>query len=265
MSKGFVFGFAFGLALLGIVGAGASRQGRRDQGQRDIEKYQAEIADATPVQVGILTRKQRFHSRLYNGYSKSLPGESISEWIASYRGKRTVLERNVYGRMWFPSDRPDVPEDYFARFAQGSDAIVRGRAIQKTSQITEDDSFLFTDYDVVVSEVFKDNAAAPIDAGKTITVTYVGGKIVVDNVIIKAGGNAVALLPVNGQDVLLFLRFVSVTDGYQLANNGAFELNGVSARPVGGYFNFDSAFFENENSFLKSIKQVSSNGFQWYR
>src|SRR6185437_15320505 len=99
--------------------------------------------------------------------------------------------------------------------ARESDAIVRGRATSKTSQITEDDSFLFTDYDVVVSEVFKDNTAAPIGTGKTITVTCVGGKIVVDNVIIKAGGNAVALLSVNAQDVLLFLKSVPEAEGYQ--------------------------------------------------
>ncbi|HYV07307.1 MAG TPA: hypothetical protein VFB82_22115 [Blastocatellia bacterium] len=186
-----------------------------------------------------------------------MPGESISEMIASYRGKRIVLERNVYGRMWFPSDQPEIPEDYFAGFAKQSDAIVRGRAIHKTSQITEDDSFLFTDYDVIVSEVFKNNATAPIDTGKIITVTYVGGKIVVDNVIIKAGGNGVALLPVDARDVLLFLKFVPLTEGYQLANNGAFELSGTSARPLGGYFHFDSAFFEDERFFLKTIKEIS--------
>jgi hypothetical protein len=177
--------------------------------------------------------------------------------IASYKGQRTVLERNVYGRMWFPSEQPDVPEEYFARFVQESDAIVRGRAIHKTSQITEDDAFLFTDYEVVVSEIFKNNAAAPIDIGRTITVTYVGGKIVVDNVIIKAGGNAVALLPVNAQDVLLFLKVVPLTEGYQLANNGAFELSGISARPLGGHFHFDPVFFEDEGFFLKTIKEVS--------
>ena len=258
MSKGFIIGFALGLALLGIVGAGASRQGRKDQERKDAEKYQAEIADATPVQVGILTQKQRFHSRLHNGYGKNFPGESISEWIASYRGQRTVLERNVYGRMWFSSDQPEIPEDYFARFAEESDAIVRGRAIHKTSQITEDDTFLFTDYDVIVSEIFKNNAIAPIVIGKTIAVTYVGGKIVVDNVIIKAGGNGVALLPVNAQDVLLFLKFIPEAEGYQLANNGAFELNGISARPFTGLFNFDPAFFKDEGSFLKTIKEVSN-------
>lgn len=259
MSKGFVIGFALGLALLGIVGAGASRQGRKGEERRDAEKYQAEIADATPLQVGILTRNQRFHSRLHNGYGKNFPGESISEWIASYKGQRTVLERNVYGRMWFSSDQPEIPEHYFARFAEESDAIVRGRAIHKTSQITEDDLFLFTDYDVVVSEVFKNNATRAIDTGDSITVTCLGGKIVRDDVIIKAGGNGVALLQLNVQDVLLFLKFLPETDGYILAKyNGVFDLNGISARPLVGHFNFDPVFFKDQSSFLKTIKDVSN-------
>ena len=83
MSKGLVIGFALGLALFGIVGAGASRQGRKDQERKDAEKYQAEIADATPVEVGVLTQKQLFHSRLHNGFGKSFPGES---WHSEQRG-----------------------------------------------------------------------------------------------------------------------------------------------------------------------------------
>ena len=85
-----------------------------------------------------------------------------------------------------------------------------------------------------------------------------GGKIVVDDVIIKPGGNGVALLPVNAQDVLLFLKFAPETEGYKLANNGAFELNGMSARPLAGLFNFDPGFFKDESSFLKTIKDLSN-------
>lgn len=251
MCKGLAIGLAVGLASLGMI-AGASQQN-----PKDLQRFQAEIGDATPIKIGVLTRKQRSHSRLYNGYAKHPLGESISDLITAYRGKKIVLEAHVYGRRFFPSEQPDIPEGYFAQLAQESDAVVRGRAVRKTSQITEDDSFLFTDYDLVVSEVFKNNVTAPIDIGTTITVTSVGGKIVVDDVIIKAGGNAVALLPVNAQDVLLFLKFVSETKGYQPVNNGAFELSGVSAHPLGGYFHFDSTFFKDKSSFLKIIKEVS--------
>ena len=252
MWKGLGIGLVVGLASLGLIG-GASQQN-----SKDLQRFQAEIGDATPIKIGVLTRKQRSHSKLYNGYGKHLPGESISDLIVAYRGKKIVLETNVYGRMFWPSEQPDIPEDYFAQLAQESDAVVRGRAVRKTSQITEDDSFLFTDYDLVVLEVFKNNATAPIDIGGAITVTCLGGKIIADDVILKAGGNGVALLPVNAQDVLLFLKHIPETQAYMLARyDGGFELTGISARPFAGLFHFDSDFFKDENSFLKTIKEVS--------
>jgi len=71
MSKPFVFGFVAGLALLIVAGVGASRlhQNNTEQGKRGAElaEYQQEIGDATPVRVGVLTPKQRFHSKLHNG------------------------------------------------------------------------------------------------------------------------------------------------------------------------------------------------------
>lgn len=259
MSKSFVIGFVFGLCLLGIAATGASRQTQLQAERQDAQRYQAEIMDATPVQLGVVTPKQLIHSRLHNGFGKNLPGESISEWIASYGGQRRVLSRDVYGRIWFSSDKPEIPRDYFTRFVKESDAIIRGKAIKRTSQITEDDSFLFTDYDVVVSDIFKNNATDRIEAGGTITVTCMGGKILVEDVIIKAGGNGVALLPINAQDVLLFLKYVPQTESYKLAKyNGAFELNGLSARPLVGLYNFEPGFFTDEGSFLTTIKDLSN-------
>ncbi|MEK6302383.1 MAG: hypothetical protein AABO41_16860 [Acidobacteriota bacterium] len=254
MSKSFVIGFVFGLCLLGIAGAGASRQDGKQAAQ-----YQAEIVDATPVQRTVLTENQRFHSRLHNGFGQNPAGKPISQWIASEKGQKEVLGRYVNGKVWLPSGQPELPSDYFGRFAHDSDAIVRGQAINKNSQITEDDSFLFTDYEVVIREVFKNSKTEPINVGSQITVTCLGGKVVLDDVIMKAGGNGVSLLPVNAQDVLLFLRFIPETGGYKLAEyNGAFELNGNSVRPLAGLFPITPGFFDDEPSFLKTIKDVSN-------
>lgn len=161
MSKSFVIGFVVGLCLLGIAGAGASRQVGKQAAQ-----YQAEIVDATPVQLGALTQTQRFHSRLHNGFGQNPAAKPISQWIASEKGHMEVLGRYVNGRMFLPPDYPQVPADYFGRLAHDSDAIVRGQTINKNSQITEDDSFLFTDYEVVVREVFKTNKTKPMNVGR---------------------------------------------------------------------------------------------------
>src|SRR4030095_8442698 len=126
--------------------------------------------------------------------------------------------------------------------------------------ITEDDSFLFTDYDVVVAEVFENNTNTILNAGTTITVTSPGGKIVLDGVVVKAGGNGEAKFPVNAQEVLLFLKYIPETDGFKLARyNGGFELNGTFVRPLAGIFPIKPRFFENHHSFLRTIKAVSSN------
>jgi hypothetical protein len=261
MWKGFVIGFALTLALLGMISAGASRQptSASQQTPKDRERYRADVADATSVQVGMLAPKQRVHGALFNGFGKNGSDGSITQLIASHRHQRTVVEKNVYGRTWFSSDEPEIAEQYFARLAKQSDAIVRGRAVHKSSQITEDDSFLFTDYDVVVLDVLKNEPMDPITTQSTIEVTCAGGKIVVDDVVIKAGGNAVALLPINAQDVLLFLKYIPETRAYRLSQyNGAFELNGKSAQPLVGIFNFDYGFFKDEGSFLRVIKNLSN-------
>src|SRR3954451_4011264 len=115
MSKGFVIGFIVGIAILGVVGVDASWQIQKDAEQA---KYQAEIVDATPVQLGILTQKQRFHSRLHNGAGMRVGGKSISEWIASYSGQKIFLETDILGRRFLASDQLEAPEDFFSRFAQ---------------------------------------------------------------------------------------------------------------------------------------------------
>lgn len=257
MSKGFVIGFLVGLSLLGIIGVGASPGKQKDLEQ---QKYQAEILDATSAQLGVMTEKQRFHSRLHNGLVTSVGGMTISQLIQSNRGQKIILGRYVDGRMWLASDKLEAPEDYFGSFAQESDAIIRGRAVNKTSQITEDDTFLFSDYDVVVVDVFKNSTHTLLNAGTTITVTSPGGKIVLDDVIVKAGGNGEAAFPVNAQEVLLFLKYIPETEAFKLTRyNGGFELNGKFVRPLAGIFPIAPSFFANQHSFLKTIKAVSNN------
>ncbi len=261
MSKSFIWGFIVGVALLIVAGVGASKLQDKNAvvKERNEKQYRTEIVDATPVQPGALTEKQKFHSRLFSGYGMPVGGKTISEWIASYKGQRVFIGTDILGRRFLASNQLETPEDFFGRFAQESDAIIRGRVIGKISQITEDDSFLFTDYDVAVSEVFKNNPSVPIDRGATITFTSLGGKIVLDDVIIKAGGNGEVLYPIGAQDILLFLKFIPETGSYKLTrDNGSFELNGTSVRPFAGLFPLPPGVFKDEASFLKMISAISN-------
>ncbi|HZM87957.1 MAG TPA: hypothetical protein VFF31_15650 [Blastocatellia bacterium] len=256
MSKGFVIGFLVGLSLLAVFGTGLSGSKQKDI---ELQKYQAEFAHATPVQLNVMTPKQRLHSRIHNGAGMKVGGRTISGWLASYRGQRIVLATDILGRRFLTSAEPEPPEDCLARFAKESDAVIRGKVTSKVSQITEDDSFLFTDYDVVVLEVFKNNAANPLDPGAEITFTSLGGEIVVDEVIIKAGGNGIPLLPISTKDVLLFMKFVPETSSYKLTQyDGSFELDGTSARPLAGGFPLAQDVYRNQSGFLKMLRAVSN-------
>ncbi|HKQ06184.1 MAG TPA: hypothetical protein VJ464_13700 [Blastocatellia bacterium] len=258
MSRSLFLGFVVGVVVFAIAGVGASQlQDKNVELKKANEKqYRTELVDATPVQLGALTEKQRLHSQLFNG--SGMPGESktISEWITEYRGQRIVLVRTLLGRTFLASGRQPTAEEYFGRLAKDSDAIIRGRVINKVSQITEDDSFLFTDYDVTVLEVLRDNSSSPLSIGTTLTITCLGGKIVVDDIILKAGGNGDASLPVNAQNVLLFVKFIPETGAYRLTQpNAAFELTGTSVRPLAGLLPLPSDIFKDETSFVKTVKR----------
>lgn len=257
MSKALFLGFVVGVAVFAIGAVGASQLQDKNSGlnQTNERDYQREIGDATPVQLGNLTMRQQFHGRLFNGVGTPVGGKTITEWIASYRGQRVVLSKTIYGHPFLTSAQPPTAEDYFGRLGADSDAIILGKVRKKISHITEDDLFLFTDYYVTVSEVLKDNPSNPISSGSTIGVTWAGGKIVIDDVIMKAGTNGDALLPVSDQDLLLFVKAIPETGAYKLTQgNAAFELNGVSVRPLAGLLPLPSEIFKDQTSFLKTVK-----------
>lgn len=262
MSKPFVSGFVIGLTLLFVCGVGASRLRQKDTKHRDLEteKYQTEVLDATPVRIGTLTAKQRIHSKISSHYSEltnNLPGDkTISETVAHSKSK--IIERSVEIGVGELLTEPEAPEAYLGELARSSDLIIRGRVTKRASQITEDDTFLFTDYDVIIVEVFKNNAAAPIDAGKTIVVTRPGGKVVLDGVVVKATDSAYAALPINTNDVVVFLQFIPETGAYKTTRaTGAFELEGLTVRPLTGV-PFPPGVIRDSDSFLETIRAVST-------
>lgn len=210
MSKPFVLGFIVGVALLIVAGVGASRLQRRDAGGIDAgaeeREYQAKIVDATPVQLGVLTAKQRVHGSLFNEYQERRGGKTISRLVEQAKGKSRMVKTIAFVGCGSDLIGPETPGKYFGELAHESDAVIHGTALKKASQITEDDAFVFTDYDVVVKEVLKNNSDALIDTGATIIVTRPGGRVLVDGIIVEAEDMAFEPLPINSNDVVLFLN-----------------------------------------------------------
>ena len=260
MSKSFVWGFIAGVALLIVAGVGASRlQDKNAKLKAEEEKlYQREVVDATPVHLGVLTEQQRIHSRLYSYYKEMRPSPQGYRKITDYfiNPKSKVMETTLLVGL-LPVPEPKTPEEYLGELARESDAIIQGAVDKKVSQITEDEAFIFTDYDVVVTEILKDNAAAPLELGKPIVVTRPGGKIVMNEIVVKASDEVFQPLPLN-HDVLLFLKFIPETGAYKAAQpEGSFELNGSSIRPLTGvHLPFEIA--QDGRSFLQTARTVSN-------
>ena len=107
------------------------------------------------------------------------------------------------------------------------------------SALTEDEDFLFTDWEMVVEEVLKDNPQAPITVGSEILVTRLGGEIVLNGRSIRAIERAFRPFRPEGR-YLLFLHFIPSTGSYQAFNDESFELTGSavhSLRPGFSYLN----------------------------
>ncbi|HKP12753.1 MAG TPA: hypothetical protein VJZ91_11600 [Blastocatellia bacterium] len=241
MSKSFIWGFLVGVALLIVAGVGASKLQDKNVAlnarlkEADERQYQIEITDATPLQSGLLSERQRIHSRVFAYYKQMREGlpdyQRISDFFAKPKGKvmGTVITVGLS-----PAPDPQTPEEFLRELGDKSDAVIKGAVVKKVSQITEDDSFIFTDYDVVVTEVFKDNPTSPIEVGRPILVTRPGGKIAASGFVVKADDEKFLPLPMNGE-VLLFLKFIPESGAYKSTEaRGGFELNGSLIRPLTG-------------------------------
>lgn len=263
MWKTFILGLVVGSALLLISGVGASRPQRQtaEQKQRQAElerqkrvreKYQEELPDATPVEKGVLTEQQHRHSQLFSRYdSKRKP---LSELAANAKNK--IVERHIELPL-IPHAEPETPESHFGRLAQESDVVIRGKVIRKVSQITEDDAFIFTDYTIVVEEIFNNKTSIPLNAQDMIIVTRAGGKVLLGETIVKVTDESFLPLPIN-KNIMMFLKVVPGANTYSAARyNACFELDGMILRPLTNR-EFPSGVLKDANSFLQTVKSVVS-------
>jgi hypothetical protein len=238
MSKAFILGFLIGLLLLIGGGVAASKLAPKAQ-DRDREakrqarerERQAELADATPVELGMLSEKQRAHSRLYKHYAQMTGGRTVGGEMAKKPGKDIgVLVASPLQAA--PVGDPPTVRQFLRRLANDSDSVVRGSVVGKTAQVTEDGAFIFTDYDVQVDEVFKD-AGSRLFPGATVTVTRPGGLVEIGGAIARALDESYQPLPGGRGSVVLFLTYIPETNSYRATSpNGSFALEGGSLRPL---------------------------------
>ena len=119
-------------------------------------------------------RRERSRS-VYRG-ARNPHSEKIPDVAAIAKGD-VRIEREVGLPILTPNPavRFDLQEFLTSR-ACDADSIVVATATSGTSQLTDDQSFLFTNYELRVESVLKDNSAQSVKMGQVITVIRTGGK-----------------------------------------------------------------------------------------
>jgi hypothetical protein len=213
--------------------------------QQPIKQQQDE---ATVIQEGVMTARQKKHGKLFKRYGALTGGKNLKD--ASSQPGDVNLAIEIGDR---PLSRTFDLNTYLRDSACKADAIVIGTVNSKASQLTEDGAFTFTEYDVTVQEVLKDNSTSPLAANTNITVTRAGGAVQLKGRTIRAFDRSERPLETGGR-FLLYLQFIPDTGDYKsyISDTGdvSFRLRGdklsqVSddARPFGEGRGVDATSF----------------------
>jgi hypothetical protein len=179
---------------------------------------------ATPVQDGVVSERQKQHRQIYKDYKGVGKLQDLLNREERNGGDELTIELIPGPPELSPQGKRASPADVLDSMAAEADAIVIGVIKDKSSQLTENGAFIFTDYDMTVEEVLKDNRAARVEPRTSLTVTRPGGKVVLNGRVVTAVDRLFKRLAVGGR-YLLFLHHVTATGAYQAINDqGSFEI-----------------------------------------
>jgi hypothetical protein len=241
-------------AVLTLISIGAAQKATKMKDQRLVakdelrqqQKDQAK-ADATLIQDGVIAPQQKEHAKRYKGYRSGKKLRDLTNTIGDM-----MLRREVGTQGGDPNETPFDFQKFLREMAVDADAVVVGTIKNKSSQLTEDEDYVFTDYDMTVVEVLKDNPAAPIQTNNKMVVTRPGGTIFLNGRIVEALDESFQPLRKKNQ-YLLFLRFIPSTGAYEALNSkasfqiGSDKIKKLTKEP----FSFDDA---NVASFINEVR-----------
>ena len=216
-----------------LLGVSAFRQAAQTSNQQDQDD------PPTDVQDGIKTPRQKKHGirfKDHQGAGSRKIRDVISRADRLNRKGEITLQIGVglIGRVLNPP--PFNRQKFVHDIGCDVDAVIIGTRRGKTSQLTEQENFIFADFDFDVNQTFKNNPTNPIPSGGSIVVTRVGGKIRYRGRVVTAVDKNFRPFRKNKQ-YLLFLKYIPETGSYQAYPNGSFSLqNGKVKQQLGGRY-----------------------------
>src|ERR1051326_5179493 len=153
---------AFLLAAVAMVVLSFTSQTKPQNSSADPKVNKEE---PTLIQAGHVSAQEKEHGKLFKH-----GGPRLLDLAARHSGDIDVQQEA--GLIMQTTASPERP--VFLLAVCKADAVVTGTLVNKASQLTADGTFLFTDHQLLVDEVLKNNTAAPVAQGQTITLTRDG-------------------------------------------------------------------------------------------
>lgn len=257
-------GLIVALTLMGLLAVGLAT-GRVATGRRISAAQQEEVKtqgnrqeEPTPIQEGVMTEKQKKRSKLFKGYADVTKGKKLRDLVTE-QGDVTI------GKMMPQRIRSSSfsLDKYLQTLACKADVVVIGTIKNKSSQIIEEGTFVFTDYEVTVEEALKNRNGGSIQPDALINVTRIGGAVKLNGHTVRAIDQEQPPLA-TGERYLLFLTYVAETgsytsafygigeDSFQLRGNKLTQVSSLSL-PLGG------GIATNADSFIANVRRALAN------
>jgi hypothetical protein len=204
-----------GLTLVGLLLAGlaaarvVTQRPATNSAKQEAKRQGNKQEEPTPVQEGVMTEKQKKHSKLFKGYGRVTKGKKLRELVAE-TGEVNISV--LVGDKRLP--RTFDLNQHIRQMVCEADAVLIGEVKARESQIIEEGTFVFSDYEVTVAEVIKDNSSASIQTASDITVTRIGGSVTLDGHKVKTLDHSQRPLNV-GERYLFFLKFDAGSSSYR--------------------------------------------------
>jgi hypothetical protein len=216
------------LIVFGIFFLAPTSQGQKEQNANE---------QPTVVKRGEVTRDEREYSKEYAMIYSFRHGRKFSDLIEENErlGKGNEPIRGFLGERetFFLPDTPVITSaEFLNHLSCNSDAIIIGFVKGKTSHMTEDETFIYTEYELSIDTVLKDNATSPIKSNTNIRTSRPGGSVMLDNRTITIEDRSFEPLQ-TGKTYMLFLRYVPSVEGYMSAGlDGDFVLEDTVYRNI---------------------------------
>lgn len=194
------------LSVMTLVTIFAFRQEAQTNNSNQVNQ-QEQDDPPTPIQLGVMSEKQRKHSRVF-------PSSGRNRKMTRGQGDVEIIS-TAHTVSTFSGKMPPPKSDYFRFYGCQADLIVIAGITNKNSQLTENSDWVFTDYELNVFQILKNNTNLASESLKNITLTAIGGAVAAEGRRISLKVNRAIPLRVN-REYILFLKYNPILEAFEL-------------------------------------------------